>query len=86
MLLNIRYRETKTDSVHTDMKGFLVQADDADAARDACSGYIDLNRSDDDTVEEIRIVSATSFNCFKVIEREFTAAYIDAEKNETNNQ
>ena len=68
------------------MKGFLVQADDADAARDACFGYIDLNRSDDDTVEEIRIVSATPFNCFKVIEREFTAAYIDAEKNETNNQ
>lgn len=86
VLLNIRYRETKTDSVHTDMKGFLVQADDADAARDACFGYIDLNRSDDDTVEEIRIVSATPFNCFKVIEREFTAAYIDAEKNETNNQ
>lgn len=40
-----------------------------------------MTREDNETVEEIRIISASPFSCYKVIEREFTAAYIDAERN-----
>ena len=81
--LEVHYK-TKSGTDYNDIKSFLVQAKDADAAREACFGYIDLNRHDEDTVEEIRIVSASPFNCYKVIEREFTATYIDAEAQKSN--
>ena len=80
--LEIHYQYKDRDLKHTDIKGFLVEAKDADAARDVCFGYIDMTREDNETVEEIRIISASPFSCYKVIEREFTAAYIDAERNE----
>ena len=79
--LEIHYQYNDRDLKHTDIKSFLVEAKDADAARDACFGYIDMTRGDNETVEEIRIISASPFSCYKVIEREFTAAYIDAERN-----
>lgn len=79
--LEIHYQYNDRDLKHTDIKSFLVEAKDADAARDACFGYIDMTREDNETVEEIRIISASPFSCYKVIEREFTAAYIDAERN-----
>ena len=73
----------KRTEVKNAIKGVLtaVEAKDADAARDACFGYIDMTREDNESVEEIRIISASPFSCYKVIEREFTAAYIDAERN-----
>lgn len=79
--LEIHYQYNDRDLKHTDIKSFLVEAKDADAARDACFGYIDMTREDNESVEEIRIISASPFSCYKVIEREFTAAYIDAERN-----
>lgn len=82
--LEIHFRQKDGELKHTDVKGFLVEAKDADAARDACFGYIDMTRSDTDIIEEIRIISASPFNCYKVIEREFTAAYIDAEADKSN--
>ena len=81
--LEIHYQYKDRDLKHSAVKGFLVEAKDADAARDVCFGYIDMTREDNETVEEIRIISASPFSCYKVIEREFTAAYIDAERNET---
>lgn len=83
--LEIKFKSSKKDFQRSDIKGFLVQAKDADAARDACFGYIDLTRNDDEAVEEIRIISAAPFNYYKVIEREFTATYIAAEKSNQQN-
>lgn len=85
VLLEIKFKSSKKDFQRSDIKGFLVQAKDADSARDACFGYIDLMRSYDEAVEEIRIIGAAPFNRYKVIEREFTATYIAAEKSNQQN-
>ena len=71
--------------IRSDHIGFIVNATDADAAREACFGWIDLHREDDETVDKVTIIDAKPLNCTKVIEREFSMSYVDAEANNSNN-
>lgn len=65
----------------SDVSSFLINAANADEAKDVALAYCQQTRQDNTEIESAVTMSASPLNCTKVIEREFTMQYVE----QTNN-
>ena len=67
----------QSDTITSGKQAFLVEADDADEAKEKCIDWLKLAGTENTIIEEATTLSASPFKCKKVIAREFVETYLD---------